>query len=193
MIRYLRHLNTALLFVAGLPAFAWQAPVISPAYHRVDLKHSSGSNLPYTVEVPDGWEVREDKDYPGFWLGPADAKIPSDPRLVWVRGSRTSLVDPQDAIAKIRAADEKGSGWAASVLEVKEVGGVKGVFVRMDSGEGAEARSTLALKMPFYNTALDFMASGPRAEFEKMLPVYEQILFSVRPAKDLARPAAPPK
>ena len=110
---------------------------------------------------------------------------------MWVRGSRTSLLDREDAIAKIRAADEKDAGWAASVLEVKEVGGVKGVLVRMDSGEGTEARSTLALKMPFYNTALDFMASGPRAEFEKMLPVYEQILFSVRPVQGLARPAAP--
>jgi hypothetical protein len=188
----IRPLKTALLLaVAALPAFAWQAPVISPAYHRVDLKHSSGSSLPYTVEIPDGWELREDKAYPGLWLGPADAKIPSDSRLVWVRGSRTSLLDRDDAIAKIRAADEKDAGWAASVVEAKEVGGVKGVLVRMDSGEGTEARSTLALKMPFYNTSLDFMASGPRAEFEKMLPVYEQILFSVRPAQGLARPAAP--
>lgn len=188
----IRHFSTALLLAAALPALAWQAPVTSPAYHRVDLKHSSGSNLPYTVEIPDGWVVREDKTYPGLWLGPADAKLPSDPRLVWVRGSRTSLLDPQDAAAKIRAADEKEASWKASVVEVREVAGVKGVLVRMDSGEGAEARSTLALKMPFYNTALDFMASGPRAEFEKMLPVYEQILFSVRPATAVAQPAAPP-
>ncbi|HSF44309.1 MAG TPA: hypothetical protein VLT87_31265 [Thermoanaerobaculia bacterium] len=190
MIRYLK---TVLLLAAALPALAWQTPATSPAYHRVELKHSSGSSLPYTIEVPDGWELREDKGYPGLWIGPADAKLPSDPRLVWVRGSRTSLVDPGDAAAKVRAGDEKDASWSASVVEVKEVGGVKGVLVRMDSGEGAQARSTLVLKMPFYNMALDFMVSGPRAEFEKMLPVYEQILFSVRPNKSQPKPAAPPK
>ena len=190
MIRYLK---TALLFAAALSALAWQTPITSPVYHRVELKHSSGSSLPYTIEVPDGWELREDKGYPGLWLGPADAKLPSDPRLVWVRGSRTSLLDPQDAAAKVRAGDEKDASWSASVVEVKEVGGVKGVLVRMDSGEGAEARSTLVLKMPFYNMALDFLVSGPRAEFEKMLPVYEQILFSVRPNRAPAKPAAPPQ
>lgn len=191
----IRSLSTALLLAAALPAFAWQTPATSPAYSRVALKNSSGSALPYTIELPDGWGVREDKDYPGLWLGPADAKIPSDPRLVWVRGSRTSLVNPQETVAQIRAGDEKEPSWSASRLEVKEVGGIKGVLVRMDSGEGVEARSTLVLKMPFYSTALDFLASGSRAEFERMLPVYEQILFSVRPATapPKPQPAAPPK
>ncbi len=190
----IRSLSTALLLAAALPAFAQQPPSTSPAYTRVALKHSSGSALPYTIELPDGWEVREDKDYPGLWLGPADAKIPSDPRLVWVRGSRGTVANPEDAAARIRAADAEQKDWAASRLEVKEVGGVKGVLVRMDSGEGDQARSTLALKMPFFSTALDFMASGPRAEFEKMLPVYEQILFSVRPEKlPEPQPAAPPR
>lgn len=178
----IRSLTTALLLAAALPALAQQPPATSPAYTRVALKNSSGSALPYTIELPDGWAVREDKEYPGLWLGPADAQIPSDPRLVWVRGSRTSLTNPQETVAQIRAGDEKEPSWSASRLEVKEVGGVKGVLVRMDSGEGEKARSTLVLKMPFYNTALDFLASGSRAEFEKMLPVYEQVLFSVRPA-----------
>lgn len=189
----IRPLTTALLLAAALPALAQQTPATSPAYHRVALTHSSGSALPYTIEVPDGWELREDKEYPGLWLGPAGARIPSDPQLVWVRGSRTALVSPQDTVAQIRAGDEKDASWSASRLEVKEVGGVKGVLVRMDSGEGAQARSTLVLKMPFYSTALDFMASGPRADFEKMLPVYEQILFSVRPNQAQPKPAAPPQ
>ncbi|HSN87896.1 MAG TPA: hypothetical protein VL025_14150 [Thermoanaerobaculia bacterium] len=189
----IRPLTTALLLAAALPALAQQTPATSPAYRRVALTHSSGSALPYTIEVPDGWELREDKEYPGLWLGPAGARIPSDPQLVWVRGSRTALVSPQDTVAQIRAGDEKDASWSASRLEVKEVGGVKGVLVRMDSGEGAQARSTLVLKMPFYSTALDFMASGPRAEFEKMLPVYEQILFSVRPNQAQPQPAAPPQ
>lgn len=191
----IRSLSTALLLAAALPAFAQQSPSTSPAYTRVALQHSSGSALPYTIELPAGWAVREDKDYPGLWLGPANAKIPSDPELVWVRGSRGSLENPEDAVAKIRAADAQQKDWTASRLEVMEVGGIKGVLVRMDSGEGDQARSTLALKMPFYNTALDFMVSGSRAEFERMLPVYEQILFSVRPATAPSKPqaAAPPK
>lgn len=189
----IRPLTTALLLAAALPAFAWQAPVPSPVHHRVALKNANGSVLPYTIEIPDGWEVRENKEYPGLWLGPANAQIPSDSQLVWVRGSRTSLVKPEETVAQIRAGDEKDSSWSASRLEVKELGGVKGVLVRMDSGDGAQARSTLVLKMPFYSAALDFLVSGSGAEFERMLPVYEQILFSVRPAQAPSKPAAPPK
>ena len=63
---------------------------------------------------------------------------------------------------------------------MREVGGLRGILVRMDSGEGGEARSSLTLKLPFTGQAIDFVASAPRAEFERRLPLYERILLSVR-------------
>ena len=73
----IRSLKTALLLAAAaLPAFAWQAPVTSPAYHRVDLKHFERLEPAVHGRDPGRLEVREDKAYPGFWLGPADVQDP---------------------------------------------------------------------------------------------------------------------
>jgi hypothetical protein len=160
------------------------APAASPAaetaFHRVELKSAQGQALPYTIEVPEGWQVRQVEGFPGLWLGPADATPPQDPRLVWVRGSRVSLAEPEAVVASIRANDEAQAAWSAPRVEIHEVGGLRGILVRMDTGEGEEARSSLTLKVPFTDSALDFMASAPRAEFERRLPLYERILLSVR-------------
>ncbi|HYO17014.1 MAG TPA: hypothetical protein VE685_27785 [Thermoanaerobaculia bacterium] len=176
----------ALLLAAALPALALQtsAPGASePAYRRVELKPTQGEGkaLPYTVEIPADWQVRQETGYPGLWLGPADARPPESPKLIYVRGSLVSLADPEKVAASIRANDAKEGTWTAPRVEVMDLGGVRGVLVRMDSGEGDKARSTLALKLPLESTAVDFMASASRGEFEKMLPVYEKILLSVRP------------
>ena len=152
-----------------------------PAFTRVELKPPQGAKaLPYTIEIPTGWQVRQVEGFPGLWLGPADATPPSDPRLVWVRGSRVSMAKPDELAATIRANDAKAADWAAPRLEVREVGGLRGILVRMDSGEGEEARSSLTLKLPFTGQAIDFVASAPRAEFERRLPLYERMLLSVR-------------
>ena len=37
------------------------------------------------------------------------------------------------------------------------------------------------LKLPLEGGGVDFTASAPRAEFEKLLPVYQKVLLSVRP------------
>lgn len=178
----------ALLLAAALPALALQtsapaAGASEPAYRRVELKPTQGEGkaLPYTVEIPADWQVRQETGYPGLWLGPADAKPPESPKLIYVRGSLVSLADPEKVAASIRANDAKEGTWTAPRVEVMDLGGVRGVLVRMDSGEGDKARSTLALKLPLESTAVDFMASASRGEFEKMLPVYEKILLSVRP------------
>lgn len=161
------------------PPAASAPAATSDAPQRVELPGAPGKPFPYTVEIPGGWHLREVEGIPGVWLGPADAQPPSDPRLVYVRISPTSLADPAKTVANIRAADEK-QPWSASLVEIREVGGVRGVLVRMDSGEGAEARSTLVLKLPLEAGGVDFMSTAPRAEFEKLLPVYEKVLFSVR-------------
>jgi hypothetical protein len=174
-----------LSLAAAMPASAWAAPpsaAAEAAYHRIELKPAAGKPLPYTLEVPQGWGVRQVDGYPGLWIGPADAKPPQDPRLIWVRGSQVSLAKPEQIVANIKANDAEKKDWSAPRVEVKEVGGVRGVLVRMDSGEGDKARSSLTLKMPLGSLAVDFVASADRAEFEKRLPLYERVLLSVRPA-----------
>jgi hypothetical protein len=158
------------------------APVAtSTAFTRVELRPVQGGKaLPYTIEIPTGWQVRQVEGFPGLFLGPADAKPPEDPRLVWVRGSRVSMAKPDEVASTIRANDAKAADWAAPRLEVREVGGLRGILVRMDSGEGEQATSSLTLKLPFTGQAIDFMAKAPRAEFERRLPLYERILLSVR-------------
>jgi hypothetical protein len=177
----------ALAFAATPPAKSSKpaAATPAPAFHRVDLKPTlaQGKPLPYTVEVPKDWEVRQIEGFPGLWIGPADAKPPQDPRLIWIHGSQVSLADPDGVVANIRATDLQKAEWSAPRVEVKEVGGVRGVLVRMDAGEGDKARSNLTLKLPLENLALDFVATADRAEFDKNLPLYERILLSVRPVE----------
>lgn len=161
-------------------AAAGVEPPAATEFERIELRPREGAPLPYTLEVPKGWRARQVEGYPGLWLGPEGAEPPEDPRLVWVRGSKVSLAEPEKVVAAIRANDEKQAEWSASRLEVREVGGVRGVLVRMDSGEGESARSTLTLKLPLAGAAADLVVSAPRAEFERRLPLYERILLSVR-------------
>jgi len=154
-------------------------------YHRMGLPGPSDQPLPYTVEIPADWVVKvakDSKEVPGLWLGPFDAVPPKDPRLIYVRISTVKLDDPDKAVANIRAADAKNDAWSAPIVEVRDLEGLKGVYVRMDSGSGDSARSTLALKLPYTTGGIDFLAGAPRAEFEKLLPVYQRILLSVRSA-----------
>lgn len=172
----------AALACAALPALA--APPAQPAgaYHRIDIKPPKGAALPYTIEVPEDWQVRQVPEIPGLWIGPADAKPPGDARLIWVRGSQVSLAEPDKVVANIKDNDKAHAGWSAPRVEVREVGGVRAVLVQMDSGEGDKARSSLTLKVPFQKVSVDFVAAAARADFPRMLPIYEKILLSVRPA-----------
>jgi hypothetical protein len=170
---------------------ALPAPAFAQNFHRVELRPSApgvkGEPLPYTIEVPEGWQTRQVEGYPGLWLGPADAKPPEDARLIWVRGSQVPLAEPEKVVANIKANDEKDPSWSAPRVEVRDVGGVRGILIQTLSGEKDKARGTLTLKMPLANASLDFIGSAPAAELPKMLPLYERILLSVRPA---AAPAA---
>lgn len=164
------------------PEAAKPAPA-APAgaeYQRVELPGGEGKPFPYTVEIPKDWQVREVEGIPGVWLGPAGAEPPNDPRLIYVRISLGSLANPEQVVTNIKANDAKQEEWSAPLAEVREVGGVKGVLVRMDSGAGDAARSTLALKLPLEAGGVDFMASAKRDEFEKLRPTYERVLLSVR-------------
>jgi len=172
--------------VAFAPSPAAGAPVQPTALKHVELPPDpSGQPFPYTLDVPAGWEMRRVKDVPGVFLGPADAVPPNDPRLVYVRLSPTPMNDPQKTVESIRAADEK-SPWSAPFLEAREVNGIPAVLLRMDSGEGDKARSTLVLKLPHGQGGVDLLGSAPRAEFAQLLPVYQKVFFSVRRAAETA-------
>ena len=161
------------------PAFA--APEAG-AYHRVELKPAQGKALPYTIEVPQDWQVRQVQGFPGLWIGPADAKPPEDPRLIWVRGSQVALAEPEKIVANIKENDAAHAEWSAPRVEARTVGGVRCVLVQMDSGEGDKARTSLTLKVPFQTVSVDLVASAAKPDFPKLLPTYEKILFSIQPA-----------
>lgn len=164
---------------APAPAPAAPAFKISAQPQRIELPGGPGKPFPYTVEIPGGWQMRQVQGIPGVWLGPADAQPPSDPRLIYIRISPTALTDAEKTAANIRTADAS-QPWSAPLVEVREVDGIRGVLVRMDSGEGDAARSTLVLKLPLETAGVDFLGSAPRAEFEKLRPVYEKVFFSIR-------------
>jgi hypothetical protein len=168
------------------------AAALSPAafaqdFHRIELKPVAqgvqGKPLPYTIEVPKDWQTRQVAGYPGLWIGPADAKPPEDPRLIWVRGSQVPLAEPEKVVANVKTNDEKDPSWSAPRVEAREVGGVRGVLIQTLTGEGDKARGSLTLKMPLANVSLDFIGSAPVAELPKMMPLYERILLSVRPVE----------
>jgi len=170
---------------ATAPTAAAPAAKEDGQYHRMGLPGPADQPLPYTVEIPADWVVKvakDSKEMPGLWLGPFDAVPPKDPRLIYVRISSVKLDDPDKAVANIRAADAKNDAWSAPIVEVRDLEGLKGVYVRMDSGSGDTARSTLALKLPYTTGGIDFLAGAPRADFEKLFPVYQRILLSVRRA-----------
>src|SRR3954469_13276489 len=173
--------------ITMLIAAALAPAALAQDFHRIELKPSDpkaqGKPLPYTIEVPKDWQARQVAGFPGLWIGPADAKPPEDARLIWVRGSQVPLAEPEKVVANIKTNDEKEAAWSAPRVEVREVGGVRGVLVQTLSGEGDKARGTLTLKVPLANVSLDFIGSAPKAELPKMLPVYERILLSVRPVE----------
>jgi hypothetical protein len=151
---------------------------------RVELAGPDGKLYPYTIELPAGWAVLHSKEIPGVFLGPASVSAPeSDSRVIYVRVSPVSLANPDEVVANIKKSAAAADSWSAPLVEVREIGGVRGVLVRMDSGSGEKARSTLVLKMPLGETSLDFMASAPRAEFERQLPGYQRVILSVLPAR----------
>jgi hypothetical protein len=195
-----RRFLSTLLFSAlpALPAIAAAPPPAAPAppaaktpaaYHRIELKPSMGPTgarpLPYTIEVPEGWQPRQEQGFPGLWIGPPDAKIPDDARLIFVRGSMAEMDDVAKVAANIRANDAADATWSAPLVAVKDLGGVRGLLVRMDRKEGNAVLSTLTLKMPLDTGAkklsVDFIASATAAEMDRRQAEYERILLSVRP------------
>jgi len=169
---------------AGPASPAAPAASSGPA-HRVPLPGPDDKPFPYTIEIPAGWQVLFSRNVPGVFVGPASALEPEkDVRMIYVRVSPASMIDPEAVVANIKKSEPADHSWSAPLVEVREVGGVRGVLVRMDSGSGAEARSTLVLKMPLgQQTSVDFMASAPRAEFERLLAGYQRVILSVLPVR----------
>jgi hypothetical protein len=166
---------------AGPAASPPAAAAPAAGMHRIGLASADGKPLPYTLEIPADWQMQPAKD--GVFLGPAGAGQPqADPRMIFLRESQASLADPAAVAANIKRNQPADASWTAPLVEVRDFGGVRGVVVRMDSGSGEQARSTLALKMPLGQGSIDLMVSAPRAEFERRLAGYRAVLFSIQPA-----------
>lgn len=174
-------------FLAG-PLGAQSSPV-----HRVTLSAGAGKDLPYSIEVPRDWTMRQEAGYPGLFVGPAGAK-PEDQGMIWIRGSKVSMADPAQVAANIRATDAQAQDWTATRLEEREVGGIKALLVRLDTRHGEATRSTLILKLPLGEAGLDVLTSAEKSELDKRLSEYERILLSVQPVAPAATaaPATPP-
>lgn len=142
--------------------------------------------LPFKLQTPPGWVVRQDARYPGLWLGPANAALPG-PDMVWVRQSPGSLADREAVAANIRSRDAADDSWEATV-ELRDVNGLECLLVQMDAGEGAERRSSMFLKVPHGDSAVDFVVSAPEAEFDRRRAEYERILLSVHPIEGAPPP-----
>jgi hypothetical protein len=168
----------------GAAKHAAPAPAAAGGYHRVELP-TGGAKFPYTVEIPAGWSVHPVKGQPALWLGPeGETEASGDASGVFVVISRASVAEPEKNLENIKkTASAPDSDWSAPLAEVREVGGVRGILVQMDSGTGANATSTLVLKLPLQKTSVDFMGRSPHAEFASHRPSYERILFSVRKAE----------
>ncbi len=190
-------LKTLLLSAAtlSLPVLALAAPPSSTtaahaapakpaemAFHRIALTAGAGKDLPYSLEVPMGWEAHQVAGFPGLWIGPADAKPPEDPRLIWGarqhgrpgRARQGGGQHPRQRRGGPEMVGRRGSRSRTSAA-------VRGVLVQMNTGEGDKARSSLTLKLPLAKVSLDIVASATPAEFPQQLPLYERILLSARP------------
>jgi hypothetical protein len=180
----------ALVLVASLVRSASAAPdpkakaapaAASEGMHRVNLPQLS-EKVPYSVEIPWGWQVHEANKDGVAWLGPASLTNPeTDSSVVYVRLSPVALSDPAKVVEMIKKnAAAPDASFKAALVEVREVGGVRGVLVQMDQGSGATATSTLFLKMPLTTTSVDFIARAASADFASHRAGYERILFSLR-------------
>jgi hypothetical protein len=150
------------------------------APRRIKLPAAAGQAIPFTVEVPAGWKARAVPGAPRVWVGPPSARPDGETPMLHVLVSTAPLGDPQRVVESVRAGAREALGWTAPLAEVRAVGGVRGVLVQLDSGEGETARSTLALKLPAPRGSVDFMLSARRADFERLRPLFTSILASVR-------------
>jgi len=179
-----RLLAAALLGVLGLsaagPAVAGGRASAAAAPRRIKLPAAAGQAIPFTVEVPAGWKAREVPGAPRVWVGPPSARPDGGTPMLHVLVSSAPLGDPQRVVESVRAGAREALGWSAPLAEVRAVGGMRGVLVQLDSGEGETARSTLALKLPAPRGSVDFMLSARRADFERLRPLFTSILTSVR-------------
>lgn len=137
---------------------------------------------PYTILLPRGWEVNRDFPEVGVLLGPPGATPETHPEMLLVRQSPASATDPETLAETIRAnADQLP--WSPGELRVVDLGGVPGLWVRMDVDDPAAARRTVALKLPLDSGgSLDILGSAPLARYQRLANHYERLILSVMPA-----------
>ncbi len=185
-VRFLAAAAAALAIGRAAQAAPVQGAVEQGPFETHELKlPKMAAPLPYTIDVPQGWEVRP-------WLNdqwlliappgemPGEVGKPANPRAMIVRHS---LVDIRDAAAvvtniKANAAQDKQSKW--DLVEVRDVAGVKGIISQIEGGEGDAQRITYVLKIPYGAQSIDFTVSCPTGAFSEYRPLYERIFQSIK-------------
>jgi len=154
--------------------------------HRLQMPRSTGP-LPYTIELPEGWQVRP-------WLNdqwvliappgemPGEVGKPANPRAMIVRHSIVDIRDAEAIVANMRANLAQDKQLKVDVLEVREVAGVKGIVSQLESGDGDARRITYGLKVPLGDKSIDFTVSCPTGAFSEYRPLYERIFNSLKKA-----------
>ncbi|MGE5234694.1 MAG: hypothetical protein ACM3OB_11335 [Acidobacteriota bacterium] len=182
--------------VAAALALAGTAHAMEPAKgaaeqgkfetHTLQMPRSTAP-LPYTIELPAGWQARP-------WLNdqwvliappgemPGEVGKPANPRAMIVRHSIVDIRDPEAVVANMRANLAQDKQLKVDVLEVREVAGVKGIVSQIESGDGDARRITYGLKVPLGDKSIDFTVSCPTGAFSEYRPLYERIFSSLKKA-----------
>lgn len=154
--------------------------------HRLQMPRMKEA-LPFTVELPQGWEVRP-------WLNdqwllisppgemPGEVGKPANPRALIVRHSIVDIRNPEAIIANIRANVAQDKSLKMDLIEVREVAGVRGIVSQIEGGEGDARRITYSLKIPLEDKSLDITVSCPTGAFSEYRPLYERIFSSLKKA-----------
>lgn len=187
----------AMAVADGAPAAATPSSVAPSAPDVAKLEFRSfdlaapgqtGVMLPYTLEAPTTWEVRPWANNAFLILGPPDQRPaelgqPQNPWVVVVRPSNKEFPGVEASISNITASAKRATDWRLVAIEARDFSGAKGLLVQMESGDPSRRRQTMIAKVPFASGALDVIASAPVGDFAAFRPLYERILFSLRPAK----------
>jgi hypothetical protein len=161
------------------------SPAAEVTFKRIPIPADrSGGEHPYTIEVPLNWGPRPDVPVPGVLLGPPFGDPSNHPEMVLVRDSDVDVSKPEEVLANIEA-NAKTSDWELLKGEVRDFGGVRGLWIvrKLPPAGMHGERMNLAVKVPLGSRSVDVTATIPQDQFEGALEQQVvRILGSVRPA-----------
>lgn len=170
---------------AGMKAEDAEAPA-AVSLKRIPIPSDrDGEDQPYTIEVPTNWGPRRDLPILGVIIGPPSGDPNSFPEMPLVRESSVNVSDPAAILENLKANAKEGD-WSLIEGEVRDFGGVKGLWIvrRLPPVGMHPERISLAVKLPLGDRSLDVIATVPEAQYHGALEQdIKRILSSVRPSQ----------